>query len=148
MEEEYFHIFDRQHHLHLCQAQLDQSIFCMCNQSTNFSFQIKSILIKWLFVCLSATFSHTITFFCVTITQVLVQIYTTSGKQQWCSSSSIPTKTRWHLAPLKFLFIYILILRQIVEARRYYDQQYNRDLKVTTLRRAFFRVFQYKNRYK
>ena len=33
---------------------------------------------------------------------VLVQIFTTRGKKQWHFSSRIPTRTRWHLAPLKF----------------------------------------------
>ena len=56
----------------------------------------------FLFVCFSGTFSYLSTYFCVMITQVLVQTFNTRGKYQWHYSSSIPTRTRWHLAPLKF----------------------------------------------
>ena len=41
------------------------------------------------------TTTNLIAYFYVTITKVLVQTCTTRGKQQWCSSSSIPTRIRW-----------------------------------------------------
>ena len=53
---------------------------------SNGKYFLQSILIKWLFVCvfacLSGTFSYIVTYFCVTITQVLVRAFTTRGKQQ------------------------------------------------------------------
>ena len=36
----------------------------------------------FLFIYVSESFSNTITYFCVTITQVLLQTFTTRGKQQ------------------------------------------------------------------
>ena len=61
------------------------------------------------FYYIEKTTTNSITYFCVTITQVLVQTCTTRGKQQWRYSSSILTRTRWRLAPLKFQsFIFYL----------------------------------------
>ena len=66
-------------------------------------FELKTLIyIYKVAVCLSGTFSFTI----VKITKVLVQTLTTRGKttNSITYSSSIPTWTRWRLAPLKFLY--------------------------------------------
>ena len=52
--------------------------------------------------------TNSISYFCVTITDVLVQTFNNRGKYKWRHSSSIPTRTRWRLAPLKFKFHYII----------------------------------------
>ena len=60
------------------------------------------------FLSLSSNFYHqgkkttnSITYFCVMITQVLVQTFNTRWKYLQCYSSSIPTRTWWHFVPLK-----------------------------------------------
>ena len=50
------------------------------------------------------TTNNSISYFCVTITKVLVKTFNTRGKYKWRHSSSIPTRTRWRLAPLKFQY--------------------------------------------
>ena len=75
---------------------------CVCLSRT-FSFTIFTITQVKTFTTIGKT-TNSIKYFCVTITQVLVQTFTTRGKQQWWYSSS--NRTRWHLAPMKFqLFI-------------------------------------------
>ena len=71
--------------------------------------QFNHILLCHDYPCLSSNFYHQgktttnlISYFCVMITDVLVQTFNTRGKYKWRNSSSIPTRTRWRLAPLKF----------------------------------------------
>ena len=57
-----------------------------CNKYLNI-FYINKVAVC-VCVCLSGTFSYTITYFYVTITQVLVQTFTTRGKQQLTQSAT------------------------------------------------------------